>query len=138
MRRDEQIHLILRTCRPKTRKGSYSSFMFGFVTGGKKKNKQKSIYERTLTGYHDLRRDIHFLAGLLTLLPFLELPRKVQLKDQGESLLLEADNCMAEALALPTAGSVRRMRVVGEKILRFAQTVENGAKRHSQLHGRRA
>src|ERR1700729_1520411 len=57
-------------------------------------NKSTTIYERVLESYRYLDSKVHFLAGMLVLLPHLNLKRGVQLQDDGEKLIVEAHRFM--------------------------------------------
>jgi hypothetical protein len=105
----------------KTRK---QSVFYGVLTGigGKQEtNQQRTILGRALDSYRRLNSDLNFLAGMLTLLPFLKSKRTIQFRDEGEKILSEADELMNGLLGdrKPTVKMVRKMRVCGEKIMKL-------------------
>jgi len=90
-------------------------------------NKTKSIYGRAAESFRRLNQELYFLAGFLTLLPHLNLRREVQLRDEGEKLLIDAYSFLG-SFKEPSVRSVRRLRVLGEKILKFVEKVERDLK----------
>jgi hypothetical protein len=57
------------------KKGVFYKALFGLT--GTKPNSQRSIVDRTLESYDKLTSDLYFLAGMLTVLPFLQSNRNV-------------------------------------------------------------
>jgi hypothetical protein len=57
----------------------------------------------------------------------LNLRREVQLRDEGEKLLIDAYSFLG-SFKEPSVRSVRRLRVLGEKILKFVEKVERDLK----------
>jgi hypothetical protein len=122
MKSTEKSELILSVLRPQKRKKGLTLSALAAPTDDEK----KTIYERTSDSFHELRKDLHFLTGVLTVLPYLQLKRNVQFRDEGYKLLRDAyvfgNTCNA------SVGSIRKMRVFGEKILKFTEKVEKEAK----------
>lgn len=132
MKRQREFELILTVCRPKKRNAPGRLFgvaagTLGRLLGGQQPNAQRTISKRMMDACKDLQEDIHFLAGVLTLLPFLDLRRSIEFKDDGEKLLVDAYSFYLKCE--PSTASVRKMRIFGERILRFVEKVENDAKK---------
>ena len=123
MKPAEKTEVILSMLRPQKRK---QSALYGALSGlGNEPDKAKTIYGRTSESFKEMREDLHFLAGVLTVLPRLDLPRGTQFVDEGGKLLRDAytfgNSCNA------SVRSIRKMRVFGEKILRLLAKIEKEA-----------
>jgi hypothetical protein len=123
MKPKEKYELILSVLRPSKRK-SNSPLMHGLaaLVGA---NKDKTIHGRTLEARHGLREDLHFLAGVLTVMPVLKLKRNAQFQHEAETLLNEAFSFSNTCDA--SVGSVRKMKKFGEKILRLVEKIQRDA-----------
>jgi hypothetical protein len=122
MKSTEKSELILSVLRPQKRKKGLTLSALAAPTDDEK----KTIYERTSDSFHELRKDLHFLTGVLTVLPYLQLKRNVQFRDEGYKLLRDA--YVFGNTRNASVGSIRKMRVFGEKILKFTEKVEKEAK----------
>jgi hypothetical protein len=91
-------------------------------------NKGKTIVGRTMDSYRELQGSLHFLAGVLTLLPLIDSARRVQFQHDGEKLLLEASEFARKCE--PSVGSIRKMRVFSEKINGLTEKVKRDLARH--------
>jgi len=91
MRHEQKVEFILDACRPSSRKRRP---LFGIIAerilGGLKRDRDKGVGSRALEARQELNENIHFLAGVLTILPFLNLRRGIQLKDDGGKILGDA------------------------------------------------
>jgi hypothetical protein len=116
----EKYQLILAVLRPSKRK-SNSPVIHGLaaLVGA---NKDKSINGRTSEARRELRENVHFLGGVLTVLPALRLKRNAQFQHEGETLVNDAFSFANTCKA--TVGSVRKMRKFGEKIRRLVEKIE--------------
>jgi hypothetical protein len=74
-----------------------------------------------------LYENLSFLAGVLTVLPFLKMTRGVQFQDDGEKILSEAHEFATTCK--PSVASARKMRKYGEQILRLTEKIEKDLKR---------
>jgi hypothetical protein len=116
----EKYQLIISVLRPSKRK-SNSPMIHGLaaLVGA---NKDKSIHGRTLEARQELRGNLHFLGGVLTVLPALDLKRYAQFQHEGETLVNDAFSFANTCKA--TVGSVRIMRKFGERIRRLVEKIE--------------
>ena len=96
------------------------------IFGLDKKNKDQTILGRALDSYRELRTDLGFLAGMLTVLPLLDSPRKIQHQAEGERILKEGDELIHRFLGNKTAtvNLVRKMRICGERIIKLRDKVQ--------------
>lgn len=121
MKPKEKYEFILSVLRPRKRKSSNPVLAAGLAALAGS-NKDKNISARTFEARYELREDVHFLGGVLTLLPALNLKRYPQFQHEGESLLNDAFSFANTCKA--TVGSVKKMKKFGERILRLVEKIE--------------
>ena len=114
---------IISMCRPEKRFRS-SLFMLGI----NETNAEKGLVGRLLDTHRGLHRDLHFLAGFLSLLPALNLSREAQRLHEGRTILEGSYAILDDIKKEPTLGYVKKMRVQREKMLRFVEKVEKDLK----------
>lgn len=124
MKETEVASFIISVCRPgKRRKSPYGSAMV--ILGGVKPHRETTMDGRMSEARRQLRDDIHFLAGMMSILPALRLKRGTQFWNEGEKLL-NAAHKFANKCASSTS-SVRRMRVFGERMSTLLDKIEKDA-----------
>lgn len=121
MKPKEKYEFILSVLRPRKRKSSNPVLSAGLAALAGS-NKDKNIRARTFEARCELREDVHFIGGVLTLLPALKLKRNAQFQHEGETLLNDAFSFANTCNA--SVGSVRKMKKFGEKILRLVEKIQ--------------
>jgi hypothetical protein len=127
MKPTEKAEFIVAMCRPsKTRRKSSLQGMYGLGLGDSQHNKQKTIYGRTSDAYRALQGDIHFLAGVMNVLPALNLKRGSQFSHEAEKLVNKSYSFAINAV--PSAASIRKMRKFGEKMCVLLDKIDKDLK----------
>jgi len=132
MNAKERTEQLIQRYSPHTaRRRNVLYWILGSFGGPPENNKKRSIMGRTLDSYHELKFDLSFLAGMLTLLPLLNSARGVQYRDEGEKILSDANELIHSFLedGNATVNLVRKMRVCGERIIRLRDKIQKEMKR---------
>ena len=87
-------------------------------------NAEKGLVQRISDAHGQLYRDVHFLAGFLSLLPELRFKRQAQRLHEGRTILENSFALLENIGDCPTLGYVKKMRVEREKMLGFVEKIE--------------
>jgi hypothetical protein len=123
MKRNESISLLLSIRRPgRARKQGpiYAALGSAF---GEKPNRQRTIEDRTYDALRSFERALHYLAGVLTVIPFLK-HQSERLKFEAEKLLLDGHRLVVKPQF--SAAFIRRLRIHEERIHKLVQKIEKG------------
>lgn len=117
---------IISMCRPQKRFRSQFYMMLAF--GEAETNAEKGLVGRLLDAHKGLHRDLHFLAGFLSLLPALKLKRETQRLHEGRTILENSYSLLDSIPNPPTLSYVKRIRLQRERMLRFVEKIEKDIK----------
>jgi hypothetical protein len=124
MNKNESVRLLLSIRRPG---GARTEGPLGAALrplSGLKPNEQRTIEDRTFAALRSFEQSLHYLAGVLTVIPFLK-NQTPMLKFDAEELLLEGHRMGVRPEF--SAAFIRRLRIHEERILKLVKKIENAA-----------
>ena len=116
MNRAKKVEYILNGFKPARRVRNPLVAALTFLTGAKP-NKTRSLEDRSLDAFHSLNGDMHFLTGVIVIIPKDNITRY-----EAEKLLLEGDELLRQFKT--GTNMIRRARVHGEKILKLLKKLK--------------